>query len=92
MDTLQLVDDDRVLVYTLKKGIQDTILYNEIAVRHVLDLGQNSFPTTKDSAVTHPITFLASKVSVKRAEVTSLATLVLLKPYTKNSKRMKNNF
>lgn len=29
MDTLQLVDDDRVLVYTLKKGINDTILYNE---------------------------------------------------------------
>lgn len=29
MDTLQLVDDDRVLVYTLKKGINDTILYDE---------------------------------------------------------------
>ena len=32
MDTLQLIDDDRVLVYTLKKGIQDTILYNRDAV------------------------------------------------------------
>ncbi|TSD01010.1 MAG: DNA polymerase I, partial [Parcubacteria group bacterium Greene1014_15] len=32
MDTLQLVDDDRVTVYTLKKGINDTILYNEKAV------------------------------------------------------------
>lgn len=32
MDTLQLVDGDRVLVYTLKKGINDTILYNEKAV------------------------------------------------------------
>ncbi len=29
MDTLQLVEDDRVQVYTLKKGINDTILYNE---------------------------------------------------------------
>jgi len=29
MDTLQLVDDDFVKVYTLKKGINDTILYNE---------------------------------------------------------------
>src|SRR3989344_1271387 len=29
MDTLQLVDDSRVLVYTLKKGINDTILYDE---------------------------------------------------------------
>ncbi len=32
MDTLQLVEDDRVLVYTLKKGLNDTILYNEKAV------------------------------------------------------------
>lgn len=32
LDTLQLVDGQRVLVYTLKKGIQDTILYDEEAV------------------------------------------------------------
>lgn len=32
MDTLQLVDGDKVLVYTLKKGINDTILYDEKAV------------------------------------------------------------
>jgi len=32
MDTLQLVEGDRVQVFTLKKGIKDTILYNEPAV------------------------------------------------------------
>lgn len=32
MDALQLVDDKRVRVYTLKKGINDTILYDEKAV------------------------------------------------------------
>ncbi len=32
MDTLQLVDDARVRVYTLRKGINDTILYDEEAV------------------------------------------------------------
>jgi len=32
MDTMQLVDDDRVRVYTLRKGIQDTVLYDEQAV------------------------------------------------------------
>lgn len=32
MDTLQLVSKDRVVVYTLKKGINDTVLYNEGAV------------------------------------------------------------
>ncbi|MFH1178563.1 MAG: DNA polymerase [bacterium] len=33
MDTLQLVDDERVRVFTLKKGINDTILYDEKAVK-----------------------------------------------------------
>lgn len=32
MDTLQLVDDDRVRVYTLRKGLSDTVLYDEKAV------------------------------------------------------------
>jgi DNA polymerase-1 len=32
MDTLQLVVGDKVRVYTLKKGIKDTIIYNEKAV------------------------------------------------------------
>ena len=32
MDTMQLVDDKKVQVYTLKKGINDVILYDEKAV------------------------------------------------------------
>jgi len=32
IDTMQLVDDKKVQVYTLKKGINDTILYDEDAV------------------------------------------------------------
>ena len=32
MDTLQLVSGDKIKVYTLKKGINDTIVYNEEAV------------------------------------------------------------
>jgi DNA polymerase-1 len=32
MDTLQLVENERVRVYTLKKGIKDTIIYDEKAV------------------------------------------------------------
>lgn len=32
MDTLQLVDGEKVQVFTLKKGINDTVLYNEKAV------------------------------------------------------------
>jgi DNA polymerase-1 len=33
MDTLQCVDGSRVRVYTLKKGIKDTILYDEATVK-----------------------------------------------------------
>ncbi len=32
LDTMQLVDDKKVQIYTLKKGINDTILYDEEAV------------------------------------------------------------
>lgn len=33
MDTLQLIETDRVFVYTLKKGINDTILYDKEKVK-----------------------------------------------------------
>jgi len=33
MDTLQLADGKRVQIYTLKKGIKDTVLYDEQAVK-----------------------------------------------------------
>lgn len=39
MDTLQLVDDDRVRVYTLRKGIQDTVMYDEAAVTERFGFG-----------------------------------------------------
>ncbi len=32
MDTMQLIDDERVRVYTLRKGLTDTVLYDEKAV------------------------------------------------------------
>ncbi len=47
MDTLQLVDDDRVMVYTLKKGINDTILYNEKLVRERFGFGPELLPDYK---------------------------------------------
>ncbi len=47
MDTLQLVDDDRVLVYTLKKGIKDTILYDEKTVKERFGFGPTLVPDYK---------------------------------------------
>ena len=47
MDTLQLVDEEKVSVYTLRKGIQDTILYDEKAVQARFEFGSDSLPDYK---------------------------------------------
>lgn len=47
MDTLQLVDDDKVQVYTLKKGINDTILYNEKKVFERFGFSPKELPDYK---------------------------------------------
>jgi DNA polymerase I len=47
MDTLQLVDDKRVQVYTLKKGINDTILYDETAVKERFGFDPKYLPDYK---------------------------------------------
>lgn len=47
MDMLQLVDDDRVTVFTFKKGINDTIVYNEAAVQERFGFGPELIPDYK---------------------------------------------
>jgi DNA polymerase-1 len=47
MDTLQLVIDDKVRVYTLKKGIKDTIIYNEKSVIERFGFGPKLLPDYK---------------------------------------------
>ena len=47
MDTLQCVDKKRVQVYTLRKGIQDTILYDEKAVLDRFGFGPKLVPDYK---------------------------------------------
>ncbi len=47
MDTMQCVDKKRVLVYTLKKGIKDTILYDEAAVKERFGFGPKLVPDYK---------------------------------------------
>src|SRR3989344_1317080 len=46
MDTLQLIDDN-VMVYTLKKGINDTILYDEEKVKERFGFGPALIPSYK---------------------------------------------
>ena len=47
MDTLQLVDKERVQVYTLKRGINDTILYSEEKVLERFGFGPKLLPDYK---------------------------------------------
>ncbi len=47
MDTMQLISDDKVRVYTLKKGIKDTIIYNEKAVIERYGFGPELIPDYK---------------------------------------------
>lgn len=47
MDTLQLVEKKRVMVYTLKKGIKDTILYDEATVKERFGFGPELMPDYK---------------------------------------------
>ena len=47
MDTLQLVDDKHVQVYTIKKGINDTILYDEVKVNERFGFGPELIPDFK---------------------------------------------
>ncbi len=47
MDTLQCVDKKRVQVYTLKKGIKDTILYDETTVKERFGFGPKLVPDYK---------------------------------------------
>jgi DNA polymerase-1 len=47
MDTLQLVVGEKVRVYTLKKGIKDTIIYDENGVRERFGFGPELLPDYK---------------------------------------------
>ena len=47
MDTLQLVSGKKVRVYTLKKGIKDTVIYDEDAVKERYGFGPELLPDYK---------------------------------------------
>jgi DNA polymerase-1 len=47
MDTLQCVDKKRVQVFTLKKGIKDTVIYDETAVKERFGFGPHLVPDYK---------------------------------------------
>jgi DNA polymerase I len=47
MDTLQLVDGDRVKVFTMRKGLTDIVTYNEERVRERYGFGPEAVPDLK---------------------------------------------
>ena len=46
-DTLQLVNEDKTLVYTQRRGIKDTVLYDEEAVKEKYEFGPRFIPDLK---------------------------------------------
>lgn len=50
LDTVQLVDGDKTRVFTLRKGLTDTVLYDEGAVRTRFGFGPRSIPDLKGIA------------------------------------------
>ncbi len=49
-DTLQLVDDKKVRVFTMRKGLTDTVMYDEEAVRERFGFGPLQVPDLKGIA------------------------------------------
>src|SRR3989344_2044674 len=47
MDTLQLIDNEHIFVYTLKKGISDTVMYDEDKVKERYGFGPELLPDFK---------------------------------------------
>ena len=47
MDTLQLIEKDKVVVFTLKKGINDTVIYNQKMVAERFGFGPELLPDYK---------------------------------------------
>src|SRR3989344_5593171 len=47
MDVLQLVEGDRVVVFTLRKGIEDTVIYDEKKVEERYGFGPEQIPDFK---------------------------------------------
>ena len=47
MDTMQLINDKKVKVYTLKKGIKDTVIYDEDSVKERFGFGPELLPDFK---------------------------------------------
>ncbi len=47
MDTMQLVEGERVKVFTLNKGIKDTVMYDETAVRERFQFAPDLLPDYK---------------------------------------------
>jgi len=89
MDTMQLVDDHKVQVYTLRKGIKDTILYDEDAVNERYGFSPLQLPDYKglrgdpsDNIIgikgigDKTATILIQKFGIVESEITPDANLV----------------
>jgi DNA polymerase-1 len=92
MDTLQLVDKNKVTVYTLKKGINDTILYNEDEVVKRFSFEPEYLPDYKGLRGDPSDNIIGIKGIGEKTAITLISKFKTIENIYKNLKKNKNLF
>jgi DNA polymerase-1 len=93
MDTMQLIQGETVKVYTLKKGIKDTILYDEKAVKERFGFGPELLPDYKGLRGDPSDNIIGIKGIGEKTASTLISSLGKIEDiYKKLEKDKKNNY
>ncbi len=93
MDTMQLIQGETVKVYTLKKGIKDTILYDEKAVKERFGFGPELLPDYKGLRGDPSDNIIGIKGIGEKTASTLISSLGTIEEiYKKLEKDKKNNY
>jgi DNA polymerase-1 len=93
MDTMQLIQGETVKVYTLKKGIKDTILYDEKAVKERFGFGPELLPDYKGLRGDPSDNIIGIKGIGEKTASTLISSLGTIEDiYKKLEKDKKNNY
>ncbi len=88
MDMLQLLDNNHVRVFRMRKGITDMVLYDEASLLMSLVLHRTCCPITKDCAAIPPTISLALQALAKKQQARLLPPLAQSRSCIKHSKKI----
>jgi len=92
MDTMQLVNDKKVQIYTLKKGINDTILYDEDAVVSRFGFKPKLLPDYKGLRGDTSDNIIGIKGIGEKTATTLISTFGTIEEIYKNIKKDEDKF